>query len=63
MRIHSHKHDVMTGIHSHEHNTMMISQYLSSMKALKNLHSREKTIVRVNTDVVHVTKHAKWEPI
>ncbi len=42
---------------------MMALQYLSSMKASKNLCSREKAIVRVNMNVVHVTKHAKWEPI
>ncbi len=41
---------------------MMTLWYLSFMKALKNLCSREK-IVRVNTDIVHVTKHAKQEPI
>jgi len=35
------------------------TQYLSFKKTLKNLCSREKTIVKVNTDVVHVTKHAK----
>jgi len=63
MRIHSHKHDMTTGIHSHEHNVTMVSQYLSSMKMSKNLHSREKAIVRVNTNIVHVTKHAKQELI
>ncbi len=59
MRIHSHKHDTTTEIHSHEHNAMMTSQYLSSIKVSKNLHSREKAIVRVNMNVVYVTKHAK----
>ena len=63
MKIHSYKHDTTTEIHSCEHNVMMILQYLSSMKMSKNLHSREKAIVRVNTNVVHVTKHAKQELI
>ncbi len=63
MRIHSHKHDTTTEIHSCEHNVMMALWYLSSIKALKNLHSREKAIVRVNMNVVHVIKHAKWELI
>ncbi len=53
----------MTEIHSHDHNAMTASQYLSLMKVLKNLHLREKAIVRVNTDIVHVTKHAKQKPI
>ncbi len=63
MRIHSHKHDTTTEIYSCEHNAMMTLQYLSSMKALKNLCSREKAIVRVNINVVYVTKHAKQELI
>jgi len=41
----------------------MTSQYLSFMKTSKNLHLRKKAIVRVNTDVVHVTKHVKQELI
>ena len=53
----------MTEIHSCDHNTTTALQYLSSMKVSENLHSRKKAIVRVNTDIVHVTKHAKQELI